>query len=59
LHFRRKPLVERQLQRWTAATLKDAIMAIQAALLQTRQLAALDDVVMAKTLLDLARTARR
>ncbi|KAB0267986.1 DNA polymerase III subunit delta [Microvirga brassicacearum] len=59
LHFRRKPLVERQLQRWNAATLKDAVASIQDGILQTRRLAALGDVVTAKTLLDLARSARR
>jgi DNA polymerase III subunit delta len=59
LHFRRKPLVERHLQRWTSASLKDAIGLIQASLLQTRRLAALADAIAAKTLLDLARTARR
>ena len=59
LHFRRKPLVERHLQRWTSASLKDAISLIQASLLQTRRLADLADSIAAKTLLDLARTARR
>ncbi|HLM40798.1 MAG TPA: DNA polymerase III subunit delta [Microvirga sp.] len=59
LHFRRKPLVERHLQRWTSASLKDAISLIQASLLQTRRLASLADSIAAKTLLDLARTARR
>ena len=58
LHFRRKPLVERQLQRWNAASLREAIASIQAGLLQTRRLAALDDVVTAKILLDIARAAR-
>jgi len=59
LHFRRKPLVERHLQRWTSETLKQAIAQIQASLLDTRRLSDLDHVVTAKTLLDLARAARR
>jgi DNA polymerase-3 subunit delta len=59
LHFRRKPLVERHLQRWTSGSLKDAIALLQASLLQTRRLSHLDDTIAAKTLLDLARAARR
>ena len=59
LHFRRKPLVERQLQRWDVAGLKDAVASIQTGILQTRRLATLGDVTAAKTLLDLARAARR
>jgi len=59
LHFRRKPLVERHLQRWNAGTLNEAIASIQDGILQTRRLAALADVTAAKTLLDLARAARR
>jgi DNA polymerase III subunit delta len=59
LHFRRKALVERQLQRWTSETLKQAIAALQASVMETRRLADLGDTIAAKTLLDLARTARR
>jgi DNA polymerase-3 subunit delta len=59
LHFRRKPLVERHLQRWTSATLKQAISALQASLLETRRMADLGDTIAAKALLDLARAARR
>ena len=59
LHFRRKPLVERHLQRWTSGSLKDAIALLQTSLLQTRRLAGLDDTIAAKTLLDIARAARR
>jgi DNA polymerase-3 subunit delta len=59
LHFRRKPLVERHLQRWTAESLKHAISLLQNALLQTRRLSNLDDAIAAKALLDLARMARR
>ncbi|WP_210496331.1 DNA polymerase III subunit delta [Microvirga antarctica] len=59
LHFRRKPQVERHLQRWSVASLKPAIAALQDAMLQTRRLSTLDDVVTAKMLLDLARSARR
>ena len=59
LHFRRKPLVERQLQRWTSESLKNALTLLQTNLLQTRRLANLDDTIAAKTLLDIARAARR
>jgi DNA polymerase-3 subunit delta len=59
LHFRRKPLVERHLQRWTSESLKQAIAQLQRSLLDTRRLADLDDAIVAKTLLDLARAARR
>jgi DNA polymerase-3 subunit delta len=59
LHFRRKPLVERHLQRWTSAALKQAIAALQASLLETRRMADLGDTIAAKALLDLARAARR
>lgn len=59
LHFRRKPLVQRHLDRWTADSLKDAVARIQASLLDTRRLAGLSDTLTARTLLDLARLARR
>lgn len=59
LHFRRKPALERHLQRWDPTTLRRAITMIQASLLQTRRLADLDDTIAAKTLLDLARMSRR
>lgn len=59
LHFRRKPLVERHLQRWTSESLKSAIALLQASLLDTRRMSDLDDTIAAKTLLDIARTARR
>ncbi len=59
LHFRRKPLVERQLQRWTSESLKNALTLLQTNLLRTRRLADLDDTIAAKTLLDIARAARR
>jgi DNA polymerase-3 subunit delta len=59
LHFRRKSLVERHLQRWTSESLKQAVAQLQASLLDTRRLADLDDTIASKTLLDLARAARR
>ncbi|MFC4175309.1 DNA polymerase III subunit delta [Microvirga sp. GCM10011540] len=59
LHFRRKPLIERHLQRWTSDSLKQAIAQLQQSLLDTRRLSHLDDTIAAKTLLDLARAARR
>ncbi len=59
LHFRRKTLVRTHLQRWTQAALKSAIDRLQAAVLDTRRLAIVDDAIAARVLLDLARTARR
>lgn len=59
LHFRRKPLIERHLQRWTSDSLRHAVQLLQASLLETRRLSDLDDTIAAKTLLDLARAARR
>jgi DNA polymerase-3 subunit delta len=59
LHFRRKPLVKRHLQLWTSASLKEAIAGIQASILESRKLAPMGDAIMAKTLLDVARAARR
>ena len=59
LHFRRKPLIKRHLQRWTSESLKAAIALLQASLLDTRRLSELDDTIAAKALLDIARMARR
>jgi DNA polymerase-3 subunit delta len=59
LHFRRRPAVTRHLQRWTSESLKGAIGRLQGALLDTRRLAALDDAILARTLLELARMAGR
>jgi DNA polymerase-3 subunit delta len=59
LHFRRKTAVEKHLQQWTSPTLRQAIGRLQSAVLETRRMADLDDVVTSKVLLDLARTARR
>jgi DNA polymerase-3 subunit delta len=59
LHFRRKPVVQRHLDRWTSGSLKEAVARIQSALLDTRKLAHLGDTLAARTLLDLARLARR
>ncbi len=59
LHFRRKSLVERHLQRWTSESLKTAIVLLQSSLLDTRRLSHLGDTIAAKTLLDIARMARR
>jgi len=59
LHFRRKPLVQRHLERWTASSVKEAVARIQAALLDTRKLSDLGATSTARILLDLARQARR
>jgi DNA polymerase III subunit delta len=59
LHFRRKAAMERHLQRWTSEALKAAIATIQASVLESRRQAELGDALAVKTLLDLARAARR
>ncbi len=59
LHFRRKPLVQRHLERWTSASLKEAVARIQASLLDTRRLAELGNAIAARTLLEFARLARQ
>ena len=59
LHFKRKPLIRQHLQRWSTRNLTAAVERLQAALLDTRRLAELDDVILSKVLLDLARMARR
>lgn len=59
LHFRRKALVGRHLQRWTSDMAKHAIALLQASILDTRRQAGLSDVIAAKTLLDIARMARQ
>jgi DNA polymerase-3 subunit delta len=55
LHFRRKPAARQALQRWTAGGLTAAAARLQAAILDTRRLARLDDTIAARVLLDLAR----
>ncbi|HEV2558710.1 MAG TPA: DNA polymerase III subunit delta [Microvirga sp.] len=57
LHFRRKPLIEKHLQRWTGDTLKRAVALLQAGLLETRRVSNLDDTLAAKVLLDIGRAA--
>lgn len=59
LHFRRKPAVERQLQIWSSEALRHAIARLQASILETRRLSELDHAIAGKTLLDLARAAKR
>jgi DNA polymerase-3 subunit delta len=59
LHFRRRAALERHLQRWTSDRLKEALAALQASLLDSRRLADLGNAIAVKTLLDIARAARR
>lgn len=59
LHFRRKPAVERHLQRWSPALLRRGIAVLQSSLLETRRFSELGHSIAAKALLDIARTARR
>jgi DNA polymerase-3 subunit delta len=59
LHFSRKRVVERQVQTWSTKSLRHAIARIQAAILETRRLSDLDQVIAGKTLLDIARVTKR
>jgi DNA polymerase-3 subunit delta len=59
LHFRRKPLVQRQLQRWTAERMTALVATLQARVLETRRLPDLGPAIAARTLLEIANAARR
>lgn len=54
LHFKRKPQVERQLNRWSSTGLKAAIQSIQNSLLETRRFAVLASDIGGRVLLSLA-----
>ncbi len=54
LHFKRKPTVERQLNRWSSNGLKGAVQVLQTALLDTRRLSLLSRDIGARALLSLA-----
>ncbi|MFS8114622.1 DNA polymerase III subunit delta [Rhizobium jaguaris] len=51
LHFRRKPIVEQALKSWTAPAIAREMNRLQAAILQTRQRASLEDTIATQTLL--------
>ncbi|MGQ3293208.1 MAG: DNA polymerase III subunit delta [Shinella sp.] len=51
LHFRRKPIVENALKTWTAPAIRRETQRLQAAILQTRQRAALEDTIAMQTML--------
>jgi DNA polymerase-3 subunit delta len=59
LHFRRKPLIERQLQRWTPDRLTALVGTLQGRVLETRRLPDLGHPIAARALLEIARGARR
>jgi DNA polymerase III subunit delta len=59
LHFRRKPLVQRQLQRWTADRVRALVANLQARVLDTRRLPDLGPAIAARTLLEIADAAKR
>jgi DNA polymerase-3 subunit delta len=59
LHFRRRPLVERQLQRWAPDRLRELVATLQARVLETRRLPDLAAAIAARTLLEIASDARR
>ncbi|MEF2071291.1 DNA polymerase III subunit delta [Consotaella aegiceratis] len=58
-HFRRRAALETALGLWTLDTLGEALVAIEKAILQSRTAAALGDVVIRQTVLDLAVKAAR
>jgi len=51
LHFRRKPIIEAALRTWSAAAISTELNRLQAAILQTRQRASLEDTIALQTLL--------
>lgn len=51
IHFRRKPLIEKALRNWNSADLAKEATRLNAAILQTRQRAALEDTMAIQTLL--------
>ncbi|MDL2399768.1 DNA polymerase III subunit delta [Rhizobium mayense] len=51
LHFRRKPIIEQALKSWTAPAISREMNRLQAAILQTRQRASLEDTIATQTLL--------
>lgn len=51
LHFRRKPIVESALRTWSSAAIAVELNRLQAAILQTRQRASLEDTIALQTLL--------
>lgn len=60
LHFRRKPIVENALKTWTGPAIRRETHRLQAAILQTRQRAALEDTIAMQTMLaTVLQSARR
>jgi DNA polymerase III subunit delta len=51
LHFRRKPIIEAALKSWNAQAIATELNRLQAAILQTRQRASLEDTIAMQTLL--------
>lgn len=60
LHFRRKPIIENALKTWTAPAIRREAQRLQAAILQSRQRAALEDTIAMQTMLaTVLQSARR
>jgi DNA polymerase-3 subunit delta len=59
LHFKRKPLIKKQLQRWTSTEIKAAVGLLQEAMLRTRRQSDLDHAIAGRALLEISRAARR
>ncbi|MDO9416789.1 DNA polymerase III subunit delta [Pararhizobium sp.] len=53
LHFRRKPIIERALKKWTLVDLRRDMQRIQAAILQSRSRAALEESIAVHALLSI------
>jgi DNA polymerase-3 subunit delta len=51
LHFKRKPIIEQALRTWSADALAREASRLQAAILQTRRRASLEDTIAMQTLL--------
>lgn len=59
MHFRRKPIVETALKAWTSAAISNEMNRLQAAILQSRQRASLEDTIALQTLLATTLTSAR
>lgn len=57
LHFRRRNAVERQLRAWTGNALRGRVGMLQAALLESRRVAALGDIIAARALVEIGQEA--
>lgn len=59
VHFKRKPILEKALRSWTGAALQREMNSLQTAILQSRQMAALDESIALQRLLSLTLQSAR